>query len=265
LPCCAPGRATNPWIRCIAWVIFPIFALTRATNPAIRCITWLIFRIFAQTRATNPAIRCIAWAIFPIFALTRATNPAFVASHGSFSRFLPKPVQRIRGFVARVAHTPLFCRILLHPARRIREFVARRMPFSGFLPFSARRIAGHGKRPSCDTNRVCHPGLGRGNIQYAVGESGGGARRHRSRREMAGETPAFPGERHFRRLLETFGRARRRGRETFAERVHCPAGLWHVENVPPQLHPGRPRVFPGRSRVVISWSAGRESASAHPA
>jgi hypothetical protein len=52
-PCCAPGRATNPVIRCIAWGIFLIFALTRATNPAIRCIAWGIFPIFAPTVATN--------------------------------------------------------------------------------------------------------------------------------------------------------------------------------------------------------------------
>jgi hypothetical protein len=81
-PCCAPGRATNPWIHCIAWGIFPIFAQTRATNPAIRCIAWGIFPIFALTRATNPAIRCI------------------VAHTAHFCRLLPLSARRIREFVA---------------------------------------------------------------------------------------------------------------------------------------------------------------------
>jgi hypothetical protein len=57
-PCCAPIRATNPAIRCIAWGIFPIFALTRATNPAIHCIAWGIFLVFTTTRAQNRPIVC---------------------------------------------------------------------------------------------------------------------------------------------------------------------------------------------------------------
>jgi hypothetical protein len=126
-------------------------------------------------------------AFFRFLPFSPRRIPGFVAraAHTAhFCRILPLSARRISEFVAR--RMP-FCRFLPEPARRIPGFVAQEMPFFGFLPFQrdesvdssappgnfpsfaqsarrplgsvARRIAWHDKRCSCDTNRVCDPGL----------------------------------------------------------------------------------------------------------
>jgi hypothetical protein len=58
----------------------------------------------------------------------------FIARQVPFLRFLSQPVQRIRRFVACIAHTAHFCRVAPLLVQRIRRFVASHGPFSRFLP-----------------------------------------------------------------------------------------------------------------------------------